>query len=133
MDRSQMVIGFLLGTVVSLGAALVVQSGSVLPAAHGQTAGGGTGMFAVTGSGTSGQSRDVLFIVDPEATRLGVYEYKDGRLELTAIRNIEYDFRFQEWSARGKAQTPSVADQRRSSEEQERGTGGGGGGTGGGR
>lgn len=125
-DRSQVVIGFLMGLVVALGAALVIQSGNALPRAHAQTAAQGAGLMAVTGSGTQGQSRDVLFILDPEASRLGVYEYKDGRLELTAVRNIEYELRFQEWSARGKQQTPPVNDMRKASEEQERGSGGGG-------
>lgn len=117
-DRSSMTIGFLLGMVIALGAALVVQSGQALPQAYAQTAGSGPGVFAVTGSGTQGQSRDVLFVIDQESRRLGVYEYKDGRLECTAIRNTEYEFRFQEWSPRGKEQRPSVNDMRKASEEQ---------------
>jgi len=125
-DRSSLVIGFLLGAVVALGAALVVQSGNVLPQAHAQTAGQGPGVFAVTGSGTQGQSRDVLFMIDPESRRLSVYEYKDGRLELTAVRNTEFEARFQEWSPRGKEQRPSVGDMRKASEEQAAAGGGGG-------
>ena len=120
MDRSQMVIGFLMGLVVAMGAALVVQSGNALPQARAQTAGQGPGVFAVTGSGTQGQSRDVLFILDPETSRIAVYEYKDGRLDLSAVRNIEYELRFQEWSARGKQQTPPVNDMRKASEEQDK-------------
>jgi hypothetical protein len=123
MDRSQMVIGFLLGLVVALGAALVVQTGQVLPQAHAQTAGNSQGLFAVTGSGTQGQSRDVLFVVDPQSTRLGVYEYKDGSLSLTAIRNVQFDFRYQEFSQRGKQQTPSVGDVRKATEREEGGGG----------
>lgn len=117
-DRSSLTIGFLLGMVIALGAALVVQSGQALPRAYAQTAGNGPGLFAVTGSGTQGQSRDVLFLVDPESRRIGVYEYKDGRLECTAIRNTEFEFRFQEWSPRGKDQRPSVSDMRKASENQ---------------
>lgn len=117
-DRSSLTIGFLLGMVIALGAALVVQSGQALPRAYAQTAGNGHGLFAVTGSGTQGQSRDVLFLVDPESRRIGVYEYKDGRLECTAIRNTEFEFRFQEWSPRGKDQRPSVSDMRKASENQ---------------
>lgn len=119
-DRTSMTIGFLLGAVVALSAALVVQSGQVLPRANAQTAGGHHQMFAVTGSGTQGQSRDVLFVVDPESNRLSVYEYKDGRLELTAVRNTEYERRFEEWSPRGKEQRPPVGDMRKASEQQGR-------------
>lgn len=120
-DRSSMTIGFLLGMVIALAIALVVQSGQALPHAYAQTSGNGPGVFAVTGSGTQGQSRDVLFMIDPESRRLGVYEYKDGRLELTAVRNTEFEFRFQEWSPRGKEQRPSVNDMRKASEQQEGG------------
>jgi hypothetical protein len=119
-----MVIGFLGGLVVALGAALVIQSGQALPQAHAQTAGQANGLFAVTGSGTQGQSRDVLFVVDPNSSRLAVYEYKDGALVLTAMRNTEFEFRFQEWSPQGKSQRPSVADMREASEKDDK-TGGG--------
>ncbi len=120
-DRNSLTIGFLLGMVIALAVALVVQSGQALPRAYAQTSGSGPGVFAVTGSGTQGQSRDVLFVIDQESRRLGVYEYKDGRLELTAVRNTEYEFRFQEWSPRGKEQRPSVNDMRKASEQQEGG------------
>lgn len=120
-DRSSLTIGFLLGMVIALAVALVVQSGQALPQAYAQTSGSGPGVFAVTGSGTQGQSRDVLFVIDQESRRLGVYEYKDGRLELTAVRNTEFEFRFQEWSPRGKEQRPSVNDMRKASEQQDGG------------
>lgn len=119
MDRSSTTIGFLTGMVVALAVALIVQSGQGLPQAHAQTSGSGPGVFAVTGSGTQGQSRDVLFVIDQESRRLGVYEYKDGRLEMTAMRNTEFEFRFQEWSPRGKDQRPSVSDMRKASEQQD--------------
>jgi hypothetical protein len=118
MNRNQVTIGFLFGMVCALGLALLVQSGAALPAAHAQTAGGGAGMFAVTGSGTQGQSRDVLFIVDPASTRLMVYEFKDGTLSLSAVRNIEFEMRFQEYSNNRKTQSPSVGSMREESEKQ---------------
>ena len=90
MDRSHALVAFLLGVCAALGVALVLQSGNALPQAHAQASGSGE-MFAVTGTGTSGQSRDVLFLIDSRATRVAVYEYKDGNLSLGAVRNIEYD------------------------------------------
>ncbi len=116
MDRSHVVIAFLLGVVVALGASIGLQQ--PLPAAHAQTAGGASNVFAVTGSGTQGQSRDVLFVLDPESRRLCVYEYKDGSLALGAVRNMEFELRFQEWSQRGKSQNPSVGDVRKLSEKE---------------
>ena len=114
MDRSQLVIAFLLGICVALGTALVVQSGSAISPAYAQATGTGE-MFAVTGTGTSGQSRDVLFLIDSRSTRLAIYEYKDGRLTLGGVRNVEYDLRFNEYPS--KRQTPSVKDMKRESEK----------------
>ena len=122
MDRSQWVIAFLTGVCVALGAALVVQSGDALPRAHAQASGAAGGMVAVTGTGTSGQSRDVLFLLDSNQTRLAVYEYKDGRMTLGAVRNIEFDLRFNEFP--GKKQTPSVKEMKELSEKQASGGGG---------
>ena len=111
MDRSNLVIAFLAGVCVALGTALVLQSGDALPRAYAQASGGGE-MFAVTGTGTSGQGRDVIFVVDSRSQRLGIYEYKDGRISLGAVRNLEYDLLFQEWSPSGKTQAPSVKEMR---------------------
>ena len=55
---------------------------------------------------------DVLFLVDAHSRRLIVYEYKDGGLEVGAIRNMEFDLLFQEWSKQRRKQRPSVKDMR---------------------
>ncbi len=117
MDRSHLLIAFLLGVCVALGTALVLQSGDALPRAHAQASGSGE-MFAVTGTGTTSQGHDVLFLVDSRSSRLAVYEYKGGRLTVGAIRNLEYDLRFQEFP--GKKQNPSVRDMKELSEKQGR-------------
>ncbi|RMG17310.1 MAG: hypothetical protein D6731_04430 [Planctomycetota bacterium] len=116
MDRSHLVIAFLAGTCVALATALVLQSGNTLPQAYAQASGSGE-MVAVTGTGTSQQGRDVLFLVDAANTRLLVYEYKDGRLNMAAVRNFEYETRFQEWAPPGRDQKPSVKEMRNLSEE----------------
>jgi len=118
-QRNHVLIAFLMGVVITLGAALLLQSGSALPKAHAQAAAGGQGLFMVTGTGFQGQSRDVLFLVDPQSSRLAVYEYKNGRLALQAIRNLEYELRFQTWNPRGKDQEPTVKDMKDLSEEVE--------------
>ena len=118
MEKNQLVIAFLVGVVVALGTALMLQT-SIVPQAHAQTSEGGPQLFAVTGTGFQGQSRDTIFLVDPAAPRLVAYEYNNGRLELKAVRNIEYEFRFEQWNTRGRDQEPSVADMKRASEESE--------------
>ncbi len=118
MDRSHLVIGFLLGICVTLGVALVVQSGDHIPRAYAQTSGTGE-MFAVTGSGTQAQGTDILFVIDSRATRLAVYEYKGGRLRLAAVRNMEYDLRFNEWPE--GMQKPSVREMRDQTEQRSKG------------
>ena len=115
MDRNQSLIAFLMGVCVALAVALVVQSGNALPQAHAQATGTAGELTVVTGTGTTGQSRDVIFMVDAAQTRIMVYEYKDGRLTVGAVRNFEFDTRFQEYP--GKKQKPSVADMRKASEK----------------
>ena len=116
MDRNNLIIAFLLGVCVALGVALCVQSGNALPAAYAQAASGGE-MFAVTGTGTQSQGKDNFFLVDSRATRLAVYEYQNGRLKLGALRNFEYDFRFETF---GK-QDPTVKQMRKDSEKIDKG------------
>lgn len=117
MDRSQLVIAFLLGICVALGVALVVQSGDALPRAYAQTAAGGSEIFAVTGTGTQGQGRDVLFIIDAAQTRLMVYEYKNERLTVGAIRNFEFDARFQEFPGKRRPQKPTVLEMKKMTDQ----------------
>jgi hypothetical protein len=81
--------------------------------ARAQNAPGGTAtMYAVTNTGSQGQGKDYLFLVDGESTRLAVYELNGGRLSMVAVRNLEFDLQYQEWSPRGRAQVPSVEDVR---------------------
>jgi hypothetical protein len=120
MDRrSSLVSAFLLGAVTAMGFALVSRQDSVLTPAYGQAASGGSKFALVTGTGTSGQSRDVLFLFDEETRRLAVYEYKDSSLSLGAVRNIEYELRFETWSPRGKDQQPTVKEMKKASEEDK--------------
>lgn len=60
---------------------------------------GGPSLFAVTAPG-QGQGNNVLFVIDPSSARLLVYEHRaGGMIELTAVRNIEYETQFQQWPA----------------------------------
>lgn len=108
MERSNLIIAFLCGVCVALGTALLVNSGDTLPKAHAQSAGGGQ-LFAVTGTGYSGQGRDVVFVVDSTNQTMAVYEYKNNKLNVAAIRNLEYDMQVPtEYPPR--SQKPSVSD-----------------------
>jgi hypothetical protein len=113
-------MAFLLGAITALGFALVSRDGGqVLAPAYGQAASSGAKFTMVTGTGTQSQSRDILFLFDEENRRLAIYEYKDGSLSLGAIRNIDYDLRFETWSPRGKEQVPTVKDMKKASEEDK--------------
>lgn len=116
MDRNKLVVAFLLGVCAALSVALILQSGNALPKAYAQATGTAGDIFAVTGTGTQGQGRDVLFVIDAAQTRLMVYEYKNERLTVGAIRNFEFDARFQEFPGKKKPQKPSVNEMRKLSE-----------------
>ena len=116
MDRSKLVIAFLLGVCAALSVALIVQSGNAIPRAYAQASGQAGDIFAVTGTGTQGQGRDVLFVIDSAQTRLMVYEYKNERLTVGAIRNFEFDARFQEFPGKRKPQKPTVAEMKKLSD-----------------
>lgn len=109
-SKSNFVIAFLAGACVALVATLMVQNGEALPRAYGQAAGGGQ-LFAVTGTGTTQQGRDILFVVDSASQHLAVYEYKEGNLKMGAVRNMTYDLQIpNEYLPEGRKQKPTVAE-----------------------
>ncbi|MBL4844072.1 MAG: hypothetical protein JKY65_00985 [Planctomycetes bacterium] len=109
-SKSNFVIAFLAGACVALVAALMVSNGDALPRAYGQAAGGGQ-LFAVTGTGTAQQGRDVLFVLDSASQHLAIYEYKEGNLKMGAVRNISYDLQIpNEYLPNGRKQNPPVSD-----------------------
>jgi hypothetical protein len=108
--KSESVIAFLLGTVLSLAGALAFSYADT-PVAHAESGVGGSDMFAVVGNGYQGQSRDVIFVIDAGTRRMAVYEFKNGKLALGAVRNVKWDLKFEEWSS--LPQRPSVKDMRK--------------------
>ncbi len=103
----RLVNGLALG--VALGLGLAHLGGP--PQAAAQQA-GGQQMFAVVGAG-QGQGSNVLFVIDPTAARLMVYEHRvGGRLELVTVRNMQYEARFEQWPGAkdGRATIPPVED-----------------------
>jgi len=117
--KSNTVIAFLLGAVVALSSALAVMvvTDNARPA-HAVEA-GSTGLFGMVGQGYSGQSKDVVFIVDPSSNRLACYEYRNGILNCTQVRNVKWDLKFEEFP--GKKQKPSVQKQRKAILDAEKG------------
>lgn len=71
------------------------------------TGGSDIGLVAVTGN-TEAQSRDLVWVFDPKAKSLCVYDLVGGRLNLVAARNIKFDLLLDEW--RPGSQTPGVKD-----------------------
>lgn len=88
--------------LVVMGAVLgAVLAGSGPSPALAQQA-GGQHMFAVTAPG-QGQGANVLFVIDPQTQRILVYEHRvGGKLELTAVRSMEFEVQFQQWPAPAK-------------------------------
>src|SRR5271170_3496999 len=100
MMRTQVVLAFLLGAVVALGATVLVLAGRGLPQAFGQTAGNNE-MVAIMGTGHQTQGQDVLYVIDTNGHRLAVYNYNNNSLSLTAVRNITYDMQLEEFAPHG--------------------------------
>jgi len=113
MARSQLVITFLAGAVLALGAALVLTNGRPgLPEAFAQTS-GNNDVLAIMGSMNQGKGpTDNLYIVDSKTMRLAIYQWNGQKLQLGAVRNMQYDLKFEEWPGKSYPQNPTVADQR---------------------
>jgi hypothetical protein len=110
MARHHVVIAFLSGAVLALGAALVVTSDRVgLPSAYGQAAAADSGILAIMGTMNQGRGpTDNLYVVDTKTTRLAIYQWNGSTLGLGAVRNFQYDLKFQEYSANKRPQDPTV-------------------------
>lgn len=109
--KKEIIVAFLLGIALTLGVALFALV-NFTPRPVFASEAGKSELFGMLGQGYLGQSRDTLFVIDPKSKRLLVYDYNKGTLNLSAVRNIEGDLRFQEYSANGQ-QNPSVSEIRR--------------------
>jgi len=109
--KSNQVIAFLLGAVVALGSAVVTMMFTQQPTPVHATEAGAGDVFGMLGTAYQQQGRDTLFLVDATGRRLAIYEYKNERLRLAAVRNIRWDFKYEEFP--GKTQTPSVSKVRK--------------------
>lgn len=92
MQKTQLVMAFLFGAVVALGAALVVTTGrGDLPAAYAQTAGNNEMLMVATTDSTNQNNR--IFVIDSKQMRLAVYSFVNGRLQIASVRQITYDMK----------------------------------------
>lgn len=105
--RSEVVIAFLLGIIVTLTIALVVGNRPMLAPSYGGTSSGSGGVFGVTGLGTGG-NKDLLWVIDSEGQRVAVYDAQGDVIQLKSVRNIRYDLKLDEYPS--KRQRPSVVD-----------------------
>lgn len=113
-------IPFLAGALVTLGVS-ALQRTPVFPPAYAAGASGDGGVYMVTNNGSQAQGRDLLFVVESNegSKRLAIYEYKGDQLKLGAVRNLDYDLHFSEWSKKGNAQSPSVKELKEEVEKEE--------------
>lgn len=109
----------LLVAVVALAASHLVGG---TPRAAAQQAAGDERLFAVV---SQTQNTNVLFVLDPPSRRLIVFEHRvGGKLELAAIRHLENEVQFDEWSPQGAAarvQSPRVHDLAKELKELQKG------------
>ncbi len=61
--------------------------------------------------------RDALWILDREARKLAVYRFDNAGLSLIAVRDLKADFRFVEFSNKGRRQNPSVFRMKKAAED----------------
>lgn len=121
MDRARSLsTPFFAGLALAFGLCALNPSSS-LPSAQAQARAPAPGLSVTTNQGTQAQGKDLVFLVDSTegSRRLAIYEYKGDRLELGAVRDIDYDLRFTEWAKKGNAQVPPVKAQRKQVEEEE--------------
>jgi hypothetical protein len=117
MQRTQLVIAFLLGAVVALGTALVVTVGRPsLPEAYAQTAGNNE-MLLTTTTDQSNQN-NTLFVIDSKNMRLAVYKLNGGRLSLMAVRQITYDMKLYD-NPTFPGQGPSVSEIQKAAQDND--------------
>lgn len=123
MQKTQLVMAFLFGGVVALGAALAVTAGhGNLPAAYGQTAGNNEMLMVATNDQTNQNNH--LFVIDSKNARLACYVYGNGKLALTSVRNITYDMKIYDMpAAKGEL---SVSDIQKAAQEADTNSKGGG-------
>jgi uncharacterized protein (UPF0333 family) len=101
------VIVSLLIAIIGLLLALILLLSAGNPFALADTGASDIGLVAVTGN-TEAQNRDLVWVFDPKAKSLCVYDLVGGRLQLVAARNIKFDLLLDEW--RPGSQTPGVKD-----------------------
>ncbi|MCO5171126.1 MAG: hypothetical protein M9894_32885 [Planctomycetes bacterium] len=110
MTTTRISHGLFAGLVLGLGLALLAR-----PERAAAQQAGGQQMFAVTAPG-QGQGANVLYVIEPTTMRLMVYEHRFGqKLELTTVRNLEFDAKYQQWPKDGhpRAPVPSVEQMRK--------------------
>jgi len=117
MQKTQVVMAFLLGAVVALSAALVVTAGRTsLPAAYGQGVSANNEMLMTATTDTPNQN-NTIFVMDTKGMRLGVYKFTGAHLSLAAIRQITYDMKVQDMPvAKGEL---SVSDVQKAAQEAD--------------
>ncbi|GIW71592.1 MAG: hypothetical protein KatS3mg102_1134 [Planctomycetota bacterium] len=106
--RLQLVIAFLLGIIAALLGVLVFGQPAAQPV-WAQTAAGAGGLFGVTANTDPG-STNMIWLIDTrtEDPKLSIYEMRESRLNLVAVRNIKYDQMYDQYPGQPNAQRPSV-------------------------
>ena len=117
MQRTQLVVAFLLGAVVALGAALIVTVGHAsLPAAYAQGVSANNEILMTATTDTTNQNNTV-YVMDSKSMRLAVYRVTGGKLVLGAVRHLMYDMKLSDYN--GTPGPLSVSDIQKEAQKNE--------------
>ena len=113
--KKDVLLAFLAGAglvvliVFALQGALGPQGGALpFPQAHAQGGPGAAGNFIMVVGHDNSDQHDVLYVMDVQAQRVAVYDYKNRTMNLMAVRNVRYDLQLDEF--RPGSQRPSPLD-----------------------
>jgi hypothetical protein len=69
------------------------------------------GSYVVSSTQSQNGQTDTIVVVDSIHERMMVYKVtREGNMKLIAVRNMQYDRKFQEFSAKGRSQSPTVKE-----------------------
>lgn len=99
-------LGVMFGMTITLGVWLATERNQ----AYGQTAMGNAGMVLATGQVAGRGNASALYMYDSEKHKLAVVFVNNNNLEVLAVRDMQYDWIPDAYTARGGKQIPTVEE-----------------------
>lgn len=118
--RLQLATVFLLGMIAA--SLIVMALGERGQPVFAQTSGTSGGVIAVTANSEVG-ARNMVWVINTAsgAPRLALYEAKQGnRLEMLSVRNLTWDFLYDQYPGTKASQRPSVDEVRKETKKRDK-------------